>query len=92
MADSVTLSVFFRTSNPKGEEELKGIFKRYISKDLISVWRLPKKDPALFYRVMISELALSEVYSNLQEVIAHCHKNQREIYITVEYGVIYKEF
>ena len=90
MSESVTLSVFFRTPNPKGGEELKGICERYIGKDRISVWALPK-EPPMFYRVMVRELSLSHVYRNLQEIITHCHKNQREISITVEYGVIYKE-
>jgi hypothetical protein len=89
MSESVALSVMFRTSNPKPKEELTGIFVKYFGS--ISLTVTAKKSHNFFY-VGITELCLNEAWEGIQQVIHHAHANGRDISITVEYGVIHKDF
>ncbi len=87
MSESVKLDVYFKSSNSLPEQELKGIFKKFFH-ELSSVRRSDCSD--FYYDVVIHELALLEVTEDLLKVIKHCHKNQREITITVTYGNVWR--
>lgn len=87
MSERVHLEVYFKTTNPLPEQELKGIFRKYLQ-ELARVRRC-ETHPDI-YKVTIHELALLEVIDEILAVIKHCHKNHREITVTVTYGSIWK--
>jgi hypothetical protein len=86
MSESVRLEVYFKTTNPLPEQELSGVFRKFFE-ELSIVRRREGED--FIYDVVIHELALLETTDGILNVIKHCHKNQREISVSVTYGAIW---
>lgn len=87
MSEHVGLEVYFKTSSPLPEQELKSIFRKHFE-ELAVVRR--RDDRSDTYDITIHELALLEVISQIVDVMHHCRKNQRDIQVTVTYGAIWK--
>lgn len=87
MSDTTELQVYFRTTNPKPLQELQGIFNN--SWDAITVVH---SETLNMYEVIIRELSLLECSRIFKEVNTHCKKNNRELIMTITYGVIHSAY
>ena len=84
MSDCTELEVFFKTTNKKPLQELEGIF--YKQWDALEVTQIERGE---WFTVHIYELSLMESLRILKAVKEHCNRNNRQLTLVVNYGVIH---